>query len=59
MSLVTIAEDVIALLAADPNATIRVTVEISAEFPGGASEHTRRAVSENASSLGFKTKTWE
>jgi hypothetical protein len=41
------------------DATVRVTVEISAEFPGGASEHTRRTVSENASSLGFKTKTWE
>ncbi|MFO0757616.1 MAG: DUF499 domain-containing protein [Byssovorax sp.] len=59
MSLVSIAEDIIALLAADPNAKIQVTVEITAEFPTGASEHTRRAVSENAASLGFKTKLWE
>jgi predicted AAA+ superfamily ATPase len=59
MSLVSIAEDIIALLASDPNAKVQVTVEISADFPQGASEHTRRAVSENAAALGFKIKTWE
>jgi hypothetical protein len=57
--LITIADEVIALLASDPNATIRVTVEIDAEFPGGASDTIKRGVSENASSLGFKTKDWE
>jgi predicted AAA+ superfamily ATPase len=29
------------------------------EFPSGASEQTRRAVSENAGALGFKSKSWE
>ena len=59
MKLVSIAEEVIALLAADPNAQVTVTVEISAEFPDGAAEQTKRAVSENATALGFKSKTWE
>ena len=57
--LITIADEVIALLASDPTATVRVTVEIDAEFPQGASETIKRGVSENASSLGFKTKDWE
>jgi hypothetical protein len=50
---------VIALLASDANATIRITLEIDAEFPQGASETIKRGVSENATSLGFKTKDWE
>jgi hypothetical protein len=59
MRMVQIAEEVINLLATDPNAAIRVTVEIAADFPYGASDAVRRAVSENAASLGFKTKDWE
>lgn len=55
----TIAEEIIALLATDPTASIRVTLEVDAEFPGGVSDNTRRAVSENANSLGFKVKEWE
>ncbi|MDW8264004.1 MAG: hypothetical protein RMJ52_01605 [Gemmataceae bacterium] len=55
----TIAEEVIALLTSDPNATVRITLEIDAEFPQGASDTIRRGVSENATSLGFKTKDWE
>jgi predicted AAA+ superfamily ATPase len=55
----TIAEEVIELLASDPNATVRITLEIDAEFPQGASDTIRRGVSENANSLGFKTKDWE
>lgn len=55
----TISDEVIALLASDPNATIRVTLEIAAEFPNGASDTIKRGVSENATSLGFKTKDWE
>jgi uncharacterized protein len=54
-----IAEEVIALLASDHNATIRITVEIDAEFANGVSDTIKRAVSENATSLGFKTKEWE
>lgn len=59
VKLVTIAEEIIALLTSDPNATVKVTLEISAEFPEGASAQTRRAVSENARELGFKIKSWE
>lgn len=59
MKLVSVAEEVIALLAADPNATVKVTVEISAEFPNGATDQTKRAVTENAGALGFKSKSWE
>jgi predicted AAA+ superfamily ATPase len=55
----TIAEEVIALLASDPNASIRITLEIAADFTQGASDTIRRGVSENATSLGFKTKDWE
>jgi len=59
MKLVSIADEIIAVLAADPNANIKITVEIMADFPEGASDQTKRAVSENASALGFKSKTWE
>jgi uncharacterized protein len=55
----TIADEIIKLLVSDPNATVRVTLEIDAEFPQGASDTIRRAVSENANSLGFKVKDWE
>ena len=54
-----IAEEVIELLNTDPNANIRVTLEIDAEFPEGASDTIKRAVSENAANLGFKVKDWE
>jgi hypothetical protein len=59
MKLVQIADEIVSLLASDPNATIRVTVEIAAEFPSGVSDTIKRGVSENATSLGFKTKDWE
>lgn len=59
MKLVSISEEIIAVLASDPNATVKVTVEISAEFPNGATEQTKRAVTENASALSFKSKLWE
>ncbi|HBI42788.1 MAG TPA: hypothetical protein DDY78_08010 [Planctomycetales bacterium] len=59
MKLVQISDEIVSLLASDPNATIRVTVEIAAEFPNGVSDTVKRGVSENATSLGFKTKDWE
>lgn len=59
MKLVQIADEIVELINGDPTATVRVTVEISADFPNGASEQTRRAVSENADMLGFKSKHWE
>ncbi len=55
----TIAEEIISILTSDPTASVRVTLEIDAQFPEGASDNTRRAVSENAGSLGFKVKDWE
>ncbi|MCA9013093.1 MAG: ATP-binding protein [Planctomycetaceae bacterium] len=59
MRLVQVAEEIITLLASDPNASLNITVEINAEFPSGASDQIKRAVTENATSLGFKTKAWE
>lgn len=59
MRLVQIAEEVISLLASDPQATIKVSLEITAEYPTGVSDQTKRSVSENATALGFKNKTWE
>ena len=55
----TLADEIVALLTADPNATVSVTLEISADFPKGVSDSTRRAVSENARVLGFTLKEWE
>ncbi len=59
LRLVQIAEEIISLLGDDPNANVRVTLEIAAAFPEGASDQIKRAVSENATALGFKTKDWE
>ena len=59
MRLVQIAEEVIALLAVDPNAQVKVRIEIDATFPNGAQDQTKRAVSENAKTLGFGTAEWE
>ena len=57
--LVQIAEEIIAILNSDPNATLKVTLEIAADFPQGAPDHIKRTVSENANALGFKRKDWE
>ena len=57
--LVQIAEEIIAVLTSDPNASVKVTLEISADFPAGAPDQVKRVVSENATALGFKTKNWE
>ena len=59
MRLVQLAEEIVSNLVADPLAELKITVEINANFPNGASDQIRRAVSENAKSLGFKTSTWE
>ena len=59
MRLVQIAEEIINVLASDPNATVKISVEINAEYPNGVPDQIKRSVSENAGSLGFKTKTWE
>ena len=59
MRLVQVAEEIIAVLAADPNADVKVTLEIQVGFPSGASDQTKRAVTENAKTLGFKNADWE
>ena len=59
VKLLTLGEEIIAVLAADSGATVSVTVEISARFPGGVPDHVNRAVSENAAQLGFKIADWE
>jgi predicted AAA+ superfamily ATPase len=59
MRLVQIAEEIIAALSADPNAEVKVRIEIEATFSNGAQDHTKRAVSENTKTLGFTTAEWE
>jgi len=56
---VELADEIVNVLASDPNASMKVTVEIKADFPKGASDQIKRAVSENATHLGFKSKDWE
>ena len=41
------------------NADVEFRVEIQANFPNGAQDQTKRAVSENAKTLGFKNADWE
>jgi hypothetical protein len=55
----TIAQEVIELLAREPTATVRVSIEITAEFADGASDTIKRAVTANADTLGFKSSVWE
>jgi hypothetical protein len=59
LRLVEIADEIVSVLISDPNASVRVVVEISAEFPQGAKDGVKRAVSENAKSLGLKSADWE
>ncbi len=59
MRMVQVAEEIIAVLAADPNAEVKVAVEIQVNFPSGASDQTKRAVTENARTLNFRNADWE
>jgi hypothetical protein len=59
MSLVQIAEEIVAPLALDPNAQVTIRIEISAAFPNGVEDNTKRAVSQNAGMLGLQTAEWE
>ncbi len=56
--LVQLAEEIISVLASDPQADVRVTLEINADFPTGASDQIRRATTENGDTLGVPTN-WE
>lgn len=53
-----LAEEIIRVLVADPTATVRVSLEIEAEFAEGAPDTIRRAVSENAKLLKMKRAEW-
>ncbi len=55
---VQLADEIIAILASDPQAILNITVEINADYPQGVSDQIKRAISENANSLGF-SGTWE
>jgi uncharacterized protein len=59
MKLLQIAEESISVLSADPNAAIKVRLEIEAECSNGAQNQTKRAVSENAKTLNFNIMEWE
>jgi hypothetical protein len=59
LKLTKLAEEIIAVLLADPYAEVSVTLEIGARFPNGITDNIRRAVAENASSLGLKNAEWE
>lgn len=59
MRLVQIAEEIISVLVSDPQAIVDVRVEINTTFPDGVPDHIKRAISENATSLGFKSTIWE
>jgi hypothetical protein len=59
MRLVQIADEIVSVLGSDPNGSVKVVVEISAEFPDGAKDNVKRAVSENARMLGLKSADWE
>ncbi|MBZ2178820.1 MAG: DUF499 domain-containing protein [Acidobacteria bacterium] len=54
-----IAEEVIAYLAGQPGAQVRVTLEIDVTLPEGASEQTVRIITENSRTLKFTTFGFE
>ena len=54
-----VAEEILQNLTTLPGAKVRVTVEIEAEFPEGASADTQRVVDENCRTLGFETHGFE
>jgi predicted AAA+ superfamily ATPase len=57
--LVQLADEVVSLLSSDPNAELRVTLEVHADFPLGISDQLKRSVDENCTSLGVEDKGWE
>ncbi len=57
--MIEVAEEVISALCKDPNATVRVTVEIAAEFPEGAPPEMLRIVTENSKALKFASQEFE
>lgn len=54
-----IADEVLSHLATVPGARLRISMEIEAEMPGGASEDVQRTVSENSNQLKFDSHGFE
>ena len=57
--LLLLADEIISNLTNDPTADVKITLEIEARFPNGASDSTKRAVSENGNALGLHQNEWE
>ena len=58
LALMRLADELVAVLARDPDAKVTVTLEMKAEFLGGVSDATRRAVTENGKTLNVE-QNWE
>lgn len=58
VKLMQLVDEIVAVLASDAQADVRVTLEINAEFPLGVSDQIRRAVGENGDALGIPVN-WE
>jgi hypothetical protein len=54
-----ISENVVAHLAGLPKAKVRITLEVEAEIPEGASDQVVRIVTENCRTLKFKNQGFE
>jgi hypothetical protein len=54
-----IAEEIISHLAVQGDATVKITLEIEAELPAGASDSLVRTLTENAHTLKFKEQGFE
>ena len=59
MRFVQLADEIVSILNSDPSAAVKLVVEISADFPEGATDTVKRAVSESARTLGLKSADWE
>ena len=59
MRLVQLGDEIVSVLTPDQNATVQLVMDISAEFPEGASDGVKYAVLESACSLGLKPAHWE
>jgi hypothetical protein len=54
-----VSDEILNLLARDPNGKLKITLEIQAEFPNGVEPQVQRAVLENAATMNFKVREWE
>lgn len=54
-----VADEILSHLLSMPNARLKISLEVEAELPGGASKDVQRNVSENARSLRFESYGFE